>query len=154
MYVHASFIQVHGHLCFINKLKGFFRCKVHLCCCHHNFAWCYAQSCSHLQSCFHWPVGFFYQFKFDTLQELIARIIRTVPVHYFARWCGLHAHVFVFSDFFFTRNFSAYYIPDKIQFSPHRSFLLHACAFSVSTWNGLALYTCQINVYLFSFHSK
>ena len=25
VYVHAIFIQVHGHLCFINKLKGFFR---------------------------------------------------------------------------------------------------------------------------------
>ena len=38
VYVHAIFIQVvHGHLCFINKLKGFFRCKVHLCCCHDNF---------------------------------------------------------------------------------------------------------------------
>ena len=30
VYVHAIFILVHGHLCFINKLKGFFRCKAHL----------------------------------------------------------------------------------------------------------------------------
>ena len=37
LYVHAISIQVHGHLCLINKLKGLFRWKVHLCCCHDNF---------------------------------------------------------------------------------------------------------------------
>ena len=99
----------------------------------------------YINSCFHWPVGFFYRFEFDTLQAVLARIIHWAYYNTFqTTWIIsrlkkkiqysppvffiLHANVvcmllwFFLVCFYFSREISRHYIPDKNTVQPTRVF--------------------------------
>ena len=123
--------------------------------------------------------GFFYQFEFDMLQALIARIIHRAYYNTFqtiwiiSRWktkystipvCSLYCTLmYVFSVYLCVCFFVVVFFHEKflgiiyhINYSTaHTGLFFYTLAlFSVSTWNGLALYTCQINVWFFRISCK
>ena len=86
------------------------------------------------------------------------KTVQSPCVLYFARSCGLHAHVLVFfclCFFFFSREISRHYIPDKNTVHPTQVFSFARSRFLVFPREMVWLYILvRLMSNLFSFHSK